>query len=76
MPPALQKAIDKKNGKKDDDEDEVEEGKMPPWLKGKKKGDDDEDEDEDVKESASIESSLIEIGIDDDLSAISEALGS
>ena len=73
LPPALQKAIDKKNGKKDD-EDEVEEGKMPPWLKGKKKGDDDEDEDEDVKESASIESSLIEIGIDDDLSAISEAL--
>ena len=65
---------DKMKAKKDDDEDEVEEGKMPPWLKGKKKGDDDEDEDEDVKESASIESSLIEIGIDDDLSAISEAL--
>ena len=60
LPPALQKAIDAKKGKKDDDEDEdedtKEEGTLPPALqkaidakKGKKK-DDDEDEDDDDKE--------------------------
>ncbi|MBT6073107.1 MAG: hypothetical protein HOH07_06635 [Euryarchaeota archaeon] len=60
LPPALQKAVDAKKGKKDDDEDEDEdtkdEGTLPPALqkaidakKGKKK-DDDEDEDDDDKE--------------------------
>jgi hypothetical protein len=53
LPPALQKAIDKKNGKKSDDEDEdedkkeVKEGELPPALKkaiAKKKGDEDEEE--------------------------------
>ena len=54
LPPALQKAIDKKNGKKDDE--------------------DEDEDDKEVKESASVEASLVEIEIDDDLSAISEAL--
>ena len=56
----------KKKSDEDEDEDEVKEEK-----------DEDEDEDEDdkeVKESASVEASLVEIEIDDDLSAISEAL--
>ena len=55
--------------KSDDDEDEEDE------VKEEKDEDEDEDEDDkEVKESASVEASLVEIEIDDDLSAISEAL--
>ena len=57
LPPALQKAVDAKKGKKDDDEDEDEdtkdEGKLPPALQkavDAKKGKKDEDEDDDDKE--------------------------
>jgi len=52
LPPALQKAIDKKKGKDSDDEDEVKEEK-----------DEDEDEDEDdkeVKESNTLDANLLE----------------
>lgn len=49
LPPALQKAIDKKKGKDTDDEKEVEEGKLPPALQkaiDKKNGKDTDDEKE------------------------------
>tara|TARA_B110000263_G_C15248263_1_gene482775 strand:+ start:279 stop:971 length:693 start_codon:yes stop_codon:yes gene_type:complete len=68
LPPALQKAVDAKKGKKDDDEDEDEdtkdEGTLPPALqkaidakKGKKK-DEDEDEDEDTKDEGTLPPAL------------------
>ena len=52
LPPALKKAIDKKKGK-DDDEEEVEEGKLPPALQkaiDKKKGKDTDDDEKEVEE--------------------------
>jgi len=62
-------AFEKMKKKSDDDEDEEDE------VKEEKDEDEDEDEDDkEVKESASVEASLVEIEIDDDLSAISEAL--
>jgi hypothetical protein len=65
---SVAETFEKMKKKSDDDEDEDE---------VKEEHDEDEDEDEDdkeVKESASVEASLVEIEIDDDLSAISEAL--
>ena len=65
---SVAETFEKMKKKSDDDEDEDE---------VKEEIDEDEDEDEDdkeVKESASVEASLVEIEIDDDLSAISEAL--
>jgi len=53
--------------KKDKDEEEMDE------EDDKEKEDEDEDE-EDVKESASVESGLVEMEVEDDLNAISEAL--
>ena len=52
LPPALKKAIDKKKGK-DDDEEEVEEGKLPPALQkaiDKKKGKDTDADEKEVEE--------------------------
>ena len=53
--------------KKDEDEEEMDE------EDDKEKEDEDEDE-EDVKESADVESGLVEMEVEDDLNAISEAL--
>ena len=53
--------------KKEDDEEEMDE------EDDKEKEDEDEDE-EDVKESADVESGLVEMEVEDDLNAISEAL--
>ena len=53
--------------KKDEDEEEEDE------EEDKEKEDEDEDE-EDVKESADVESGLVEMEVEDDLNAISEAL--
>ena len=65
---SVAETFEKMKKKSDDDEDEDE-------VKEEKDEDEDEDEDDkEVKESASVESSLVEIEIDDDLSAISEAL--
>ena len=60
------------------DEDEVEEG-YNKLLESEKDEDEDEDEDEkkddkEVKESSEVESSLVEIEVEDDLEKISEAL--
>ena len=54
--------------KKEDDEEEMDEEEHKP------KKDEDEDEEDDVKESADVESELIEMEVEDDLNAISEAL--
>ena len=65
---SVAETFEKMKKKSDDDEDEDE-------VKEEKDEDEDEDEDDkEVKESASVEASLVEIEIDDDLSAISEAL--
>ena len=66
---SVAETFEKMKKKSDDDEDEEDE------VKEEKDEDEDEDEDDkEVKESASVEASLVEIEIDDDLSAISEAL--
>ena len=54
--------------KKEDDEEEMDE------EDDKEKEDEDEDEEDDVKESADVESELVEMEVEDDLNAISEAL--
>ena len=54
--------------KKGEDEEEMDE------EDDKEKEDEDEDEEDDVKESADVESELVEMEVEDDLNAISEAL--
>ena len=61
LPPALQKHLDKKNGKKTDDKDEdkedVKEGELPPALQkaiDKKKGKKTDEDEKEVEESDKI----------------------
>ena len=63
-----------KKPEEDEDEDEDEEEVAEEDDKEEDDEDEDEDDDEEVKESKKVESELVEMEIEDDLSKISEAL--
>ena len=68
--------LDELNASKDSEEDEEDEDDEEEVAEEDDKEDEDEDEDdeEEVKESKKVESELVEMEIEDDLSKISEAL--